>query len=99
MKPIRLAWIVVLLLCTQLAVRAQVSAQQAHAKKASTAALSFAFEPLDNWKTAVLAGDKAALSGFYTTSPPATAKTPKGDSLDPSEEPAFWSSLKPAGLD
>lgn len=99
MKPVRPAWIVALLLCTQLAAWAQVSAQQAHAKKASTAAPSFAFEPLDNWKTAVLAGDRAALSGFYTTSPPATAKTPKGDSLDPSEEPAFWSSLKPAGLD
>jgi len=99
MKPIRLACIVVLLFCTQLAVSAQVSAQQAHAKKASTAAPSFAFEPLDNWKTAVLAGDRAGLSALYMTSPPARTKTPKGETLDPAAEPTFWSALKPAGLD
>ena len=47
----------------------------------------------------MLAGDKAALTAFYMTSPPARAKTPQGETLDPAEEPAFWSSLKPAGLD
>jgi len=99
MKTACLAWTAVLCLCLQPAVFAQVSPQQAHAKKASATAPSFAFDPLDNWKAAVLAGDKVALSGFYTTSPPATAKTPKGDTLDPGEEPTFWSSLKPAGLD
>ena len=99
MKTIPLAWIVVLLLCSQPAVFAQAAPQQAHAKKTSATAASFAFEPLDNWKAAVLAGNKAALSGFYTTSPPASAKTPKGETLDPAEEPTFWSSLKPAGLD
>jgi thioredoxin 1 len=99
MKSIRLGWIAALILCTQLTVLAQVSPPQPHAKKPPATVPSFAFEPLDNWKAAVLAGDKAALSRLYTTSPPATAKTPKGDVLDPSEEPAFWSSLKPAGLD
>ena len=73
--------------------------QQGHPKKTSEKAASFAFEPLDNWKAAVLAGDKAALTSFYTTSPPARAKTPQAETLDPSEEPTFWSSLKPAGLD
>jgi thioredoxin 1 len=99
MKTIRLGWLVSIFLCLQPAVFAQASPQQARPKKTSETAPSFAFEPLDNWKAAVLAGDKAALLGFYTTSPPARAKTPKGETLDPSEEPTFWSSLKPAGLD
>lgn len=47
----------------------------------------------------MLAGDQAALTGFYSTNPAARAKTPQGDVLDPAEEPRFWSSLKPAGLD
>jgi hypothetical protein len=32
------------------------------------------------------------------TSPPARAKTPQGETLDPAEEPAFWASLKSSGL-
>ena len=100
MKTIRPSCIVAILLCSQLAAFAQAAPQKAHAKKASaTAAPSFAFEPLDNWKAAVLAGDKAALTSYYSTSPPARTKTPKAETLDPSEEPMFWSSLKPAGLD
>ncbi len=99
MKTIRPGWIVALLLCSQLAAFAQAAPQKARAKKASETAPSFAFEPLDNWKAAVLAGDKAALTSYYTTSPPARTKTPKAETLDPSEEPMFWSSLKPAGLD
>jgi thioredoxin 1 len=99
MKTIRPGWIVALLLCSQSAAFAQTAPQQTHAKKASAVPTSFAFEPLDNWKAAVLAGDKAALTSYYTTSPPARTKTPKTETLDPSEEPMFWSSLKPAGLD
>jgi len=99
MKTIRPGWIVALLLSSQLGAFAQAAPQKAHAKKASATAPSFAFEPLDNWKAAVLAGDKAALTSYYTTSPPARTKTPKAETLDPSEEPMFWSSLKPAGLD
>jgi thioredoxin 1 len=91
--------IAALFLCATPVVFSQTAPQPARAKKASATAASFTFEPLDNWKAAVLAGDRVALSSFYTTSPPATAKTPKGDALDPGEEPAFWASLKPAGLD
>jgi ketosteroid isomerase-like protein len=54
---------------------------------------------LDNWKVAVLAGDKAALMNFYSMNPVARAKTPQGETLDPAEEPTFWASLKSAGLD
>jgi thioredoxin 1 len=99
MKTIRLALIVVLFLCVSPVVFTQASSQQAHAKKTSGSAPSFAFEPLDNWKAAVLAGNKATLATFYSTTPPASAKTPQGEMLDPAEEPAFWSSLKTAGLE
>ena len=98
MKNISLGWIFAVILCSESAVLAQTAPQQARSKKASDTAASFSFEPLDNWKAAVLAGDKTALSGFYMTSPPARAKTSQGETLDPSEEPAFWASLKPAGL-
>jgi len=98
MKPIRLAWIVAFFLCAGLGVFAQTASQTAHAKKASEIASTFAFEPLDNWKAAVLAGDKTALANFYMTSPAARAKTPQGKTKDPSEEPAFWSSLHGGGL-
>jgi len=99
MKTIHFAFIAALFLCGMPVAFSQTAPQQARAKKTSDTTASFAFEPLDNWKAAVLSGNKAALSAFYTTSPPATAKTPKGEMLDPAEEPAFWASLKPAGLD
>jgi thioredoxin 1 len=67
-------------------------------KKVSANSAPSAFEPLDRWKAAIVAGDRSALTAFYTTSPSARAKTPQGETQDPSEEPAFWSSLKPAGL-
>jgi thioredoxin 1 len=73
--------------------------QSSPVRKTSQTTASFAFEPLDHWKAAVLAGDKSALMSFYATSPAATAKTPQGDTQDPAEEPAFWSSLRSRGLD
>src|SRR5258708_27653462 len=99
MKTIRHAWIVALFLCPGPVAFSQTSSQQAHAKKTSETAPSFAFEPLHNWKAAVLAGNKLPLSSFYSTNPPASAKTPQRQILDPSEEPALWSTLKAGGLD
>jgi thioredoxin family protein len=99
MKTIFLGWIFAIFVCAQTAAFAQATPQHAHAKKASATAASFSFEPLDNWKAAVLAGDKAALTTLYATNPAARAKTPQGETLDPAEEPTFWSMLKPAGLD
>jgi thioredoxin 1 len=98
MKTVLPGWIGAIFLCSQLAVFAQTAARPAPAKKAAQTAASFAFEPLNNWGAAVLAGDKTALAAFYTTTPPATAKTPQGESLNSAEEPMFWSSLKAAGL-
>jgi len=57
-----------------------------------------AFEPLEKWKAAVLAGDLAALSGLYSTSPPAVTITREGQTSDPAAEPHFWSALKGSGL-
>ena len=98
-KTFHPGWIAGLFLCSQLALFAQATPQQPRAKKASETAPSFVFEPLDNWKAAVLAGNRGALATFYTTAPPARTKTSKGETLDPLEEPVFWSTLKPAGLD
>jgi thiol-disulfide isomerase/thioredoxin len=78
---------------------AQSTPSKPRAKSPAASPGAFSFEPLDNWKSAVLAGDRSALQGFYTSSPAARAKTPQGETLDPAEEPAFWSSLKPQGLD
>jgi len=99
MKTVRLACFAVLFLCWQPAGFAQTAPQQAHAKRTSATAASFAFDPLDNWKAAVLAGNKSGLSTLYTTAPPARTKTPKGETLDPAAEPTFWAALKSAGLD
>jgi len=98
MKTTHLGWIFNIFLCSQLAAFAQSAPQQAQTKKSSKPAASFAFEPLDNWKAAVVAGDKTALAGFYSANPAATSKTPQGEVLDAGEEPTFWSALKPAGL-
>ncbi|HET6145589.1 MAG TPA: thioredoxin family protein, partial [Candidatus Acidoferrales bacterium] len=97
MKTFYLSALAGVMLCLQPATFAQTS-PRVHAKKASEGVPSFAFEPLDNWKAAVLAGDRASLMNFYSTNPAARAKTPQGDRLDPGEEPDFWSSLKPQGL-
>jgi hypothetical protein len=82
-----------------MAVCAHATPQQANAKKTSDRVPSFAFEPLDRWKAAVLSGDRAAISAFYSTSPPARSKTPEGETQDPAEEAEFWSRLRHDGLD
>lgn len=98
MKTARLVWIAALFLSLRLVPVAQAAPQKKHVSKVSESASSFAFEPLDQWKAAILAGNKAALMNFYATSPAATAKTPAGETQDPAEEPTFWSSLRPEGL-
>lgn len=57
------------------------------------------FEPLQRWKAAVLAGDRAALRALYISGSGAFAQTPDGRSDDPAtEESEFWSKLKAQGL-
>jgi thioredoxin 1 len=57
------------------------------------------FAPLEKWKAVVLSGDAAALQALYSTDPPATLRTRKGDNPDPAAEPQFWTSVKAAGLE
>ena len=98
MKTVCVGWILALIPCSQAVLFAHAVPQHHRAEKTSEHAASFAFEPLDRWKAAVLSGNKAALVSFYTTSPPAESKTPEIETQDPAEEPAFWSSLRGAGL-
>jgi ketosteroid isomerase-like protein len=63
-----------------------------------TPSATSAFEPLEKWKAAVRAGDLAALSGLYSTDPPAVTITREGKTSDPATEPKFWSALKGSGL-
>jgi len=57
-----------------------------------------AFAPLQNWDSAVVAGDQTALAALYTTTPPAQTETPRGVTQDPGEEARFWSALAANGL-
>jgi hypothetical protein len=56
------------------------------------AATAESFAPLEQWKTAVVAGNAAALKALY--GPSAHVMTVKGDS-DVDAEVAFWAGLKP----
>jgi thioredoxin 1 len=93
MNSVRIVTVTSLLICFETLALAPAAASQQRAKQTSASAASFSFEALDTWKAAVLAGDKVTLTNFYMASPP------RGETLDPGEEPAFWSSLKQAGLD
>ncbi|HEV2290074.1 MAG TPA: thioredoxin family protein [Candidatus Acidoferrales bacterium] len=76
-----------------------VCAAMASAAQAQGSSAAESFAPLETWKAAVLSGDAAALRALYSTEPPATLRTPKGDDPNPAAEPDFWSALKPVGLE
>jgi thioredoxin 1 len=98
MKTVRLSSLVAIFLCWQPGAMVNGAPQRANEGKTLEKAASSEFNPLDRWKAAVVSGDKAALAALYTASPAARAKTPQGETKDPAEEPAFWSSLRSAGL-
>jgi len=56
------------------------------------------FPPLDQWKNAVLTGDSASLTSFYSTNPALQVATEKGAS-DAAAETAFWIGLKAKKID
>jgi thioredoxin 1 len=56
------------------------------------------FAPLDQWKTAVLSGDKAALAPLYSTDPPAAAQVGKTKVANLDEELRFWAGLKSSAI-
>jgi len=90
--------VVALVLLLHLPANVLAAPQSANQNKHRGATPVAAFEPLDRWKTAVLSGNQAALVPFYTVAPPARAKTPRGETQDPNEEPSFWATLGKAGL-
>jgi thioredoxin 1 len=89
---------IALVLLLQLSGTGASAAQTPNRKSVLATSARSAFEPLDSWKKAVVSGDRSALAALYTTSPPAQAKTPQGQTQDPAEEAAYWSSLRGAGL-
>lgn len=73
---------------------------QSHVGQSSPSPTDAGFAPLDRWRAAVLAGDKAAIKAFYLSDPRAFAQTPQGKIADAGgEESDFWSRLAPAGLE
>jgi thioredoxin 1 len=57
------------------------------------------FEQLDRWRSAVLAGDRAAIKDSYISAPQSFAVTPEGKITDPAgEESEYWSGLHAQGL-
>jgi thioredoxin 1 len=55
------------------------------------------FAPLEEWKAAVVNGDRTALSKLYSAKPEAIAQAGK-ERLAVQDEMAFWASLKAEGL-
>ena len=98
MKNLCLPFYLVLIFCGCLAPLLRAAQQQANVEKTVEKTAASAFEPLDRWKAAVVSGDKSALADLYMKTPPALAKTPQGQTQDPAEEPAYWSSLRSGGL-
>jgi hypothetical protein len=60
---------------------------------AQTADAPSSFAPLEQWKSAVLAGDPAALKAFYSTNPPAEIELNRAKH-DADSDVSFWLSLK-----
>src|ERR1700694_4201620 len=98
MKNVHLGWVLAIFLSWQPAATVYAASQWANGGKAPENVASPVFEPLDRWKAAVVSGDKVALASLYMTFPAARAKTPQGETRDPAEVPAFWSSVRRAAL-
>ena len=65
-----------------------------HAVGQSTPQSAAPFPPLEQWKSAVIAGNVTALRALYSSDPPAHIMTATGDSSTDTEI-AFWMGLKP----
>ena len=57
-----------------------------------------AFEPLEHWRQAVLAGDSAALQAMYSAQPPVNISGPGSQNLGLDEELRFWEDHQAARL-
>jgi thioredoxin 1 len=68
----------------------------ASATKPKSAHASKTFEPLLQWKSAILEGNMVALQSLYSAS--TQNQVPQGNSIGPAEEIAFWNAVHSAGL-
>jgi thioredoxin 1 len=59
----------------------------------STSVATSTFAPLQQWKTAIVSGNTAALKALYSTDPPAKIGTPAGEANADSDI-SFWTGLK-----
>ena len=98
MKINHVVCVFALSLCWQAAAVAQSASRPVAPHRVSVPPSATAFEPLDRWKAAVIAGNQTALAALYATAPPAQTQTPRGTTADPGEEPRFWSVLAASGL-
>jgi thioredoxin 1 len=80
------------------AAKSPTASQKSPAGETKASPTTAAFELLEKWKAAVLAGDRAVLSRFYSTAPAAVTILPEGKTSNPAAEPQFWSALKSSGL-
>ena len=71
-----------------------LAATLSHAAGQSAPQSPATFPPLEQWKSAVVAGNVTALRALYSSDPPARVMTAVGDSST-NTEIAFWMGLKP----
>jgi len=64
---------------------------------AQAGAATDTFPPFEQWKSAVLAGDAAALKAMYSTDPPAQVRT-GGAIHDADADISFWLGMKPRSI-
>ena len=74
----------------------QTSTAHAATGKSKSTHASKTFEPLNQWKAAVLEGNNSALQSLYSAT--TQTRTPQGDSAGPDEEVNFWTGVHNAGL-
>jgi thioredoxin 1 len=78
--------------------RAPAQPQASHAASGSTTAkIKSEFAPFDAWKSALRAGDQAALARHYSSDPAATVRVGTQSLNDPAEEPRYWAGLIGSG--
>ncbi len=98
-RPFRPGLLLALAICAGMAAGPAMRAAQLPAATRPRASAASAFEPLERWKAAVVAGDWGALAALYTSLPGSFAQTPQGRTADPNEEPEFWAGLRARGLE
>lgn len=85
-------YLIVLVVTLAAALGRQYALAQASAADSSTG-----FAPLDQWRSAVIAGDAAALKVFYSTDPPAEIQA-NGVAGNADADVNFWLGLKARGM-